>query len=82
MGLVDPSTPVYNTIIFYILIICILLILKPQFMYCEETDKFKHFGLSENQTIFSFPLIAIGSGIILYIIFLLVNMLSDRLVEN
>lgn len=82
MDIIDPSRPLYNTIVFYILIICILLITKPQFMYCHKTKKFKSFGLSSNQTIFSFPLVAISSGIVLYSIFLTLHILCKYLDEK
>jgi uncharacterized membrane protein len=81
MGLVDPSTPLYNTIIFYILIIFIFLIAKPTFMYCHESKRFKSFGLSTNQTIFSFPFITISTGIVLYMIFLTLSIVSKYLDE-
>jgi hypothetical protein len=79
--IVDPNTPVYNTIIFYIMIVCIILIIKPRFMYCQETKRFKPFGCGEDGTIMSFPLVSIGSGIVLYLFFLLVFILNQFL-EN
>lgn len=82
MGIIDPSTPVYNTIIFYILIVCIILITKPNFMYCYKSKKFKSFGLNDNQTMLSFPIVAIGSGIILYMIFLMVQIMCKYLDEK
>ncbi|AYV82364.1 MAG: hypothetical protein Homavirus37_3 [Homavirus sp.] len=82
MDIIDPSRPLYNTIVFYILIICIILIIKPSFMYCHRSKKFKSFGLSDNQTIFSFPLIAISTGIVLYMIFLTVYILCKYLDEK
>ena len=76
---VDPSTPVYNTIIFYIMIVCIILITKPSFMYCHETKRFRAFGCGEKDTIMSFPLVSIGSGVLLYLFFLLIYILSEFL---
>lgn len=82
MVIFDSTGPVYNTIIFYILIICLILIIKPSFMYCDKTGKFKAFGLENDQTIFSFPFVAIGSGITLYLIFLLFWILCNYLDER
>lgn len=72
---IDPETPVYNTIVFYIMIVISLLIIRPKFMYDEENKIFKSFGNNENQTLLSFPLVSIGSGILLYLLFLVISLL-------
>ena len=41
MDIINPDNPVYNTVIFYILINSILLLAKPNFMYCNKVNKFK-----------------------------------------
>ena len=79
--LIYPNNPVYNTIIFYILIICIILLTRPSFMFCYKTGKFKPFGCGKGQTLLSFPTISIASGIILYIFFLGVEIVHDYLAE-
>lgn len=79
MDIINPNAPVYNTIIFYIMIVCILLIIKPSFMYDHKKKCFKTFGTSEGKTVFSFPVITIGSGILLYLIFLFVEILNTYL---
>jgi len=79
MDIIDPTTPVYNTIIFYILVIAILLLIKPKFMYCHKSKQFKAFGCGENKTLLSFPLISISFGIILYILFLAINIIYKYL---
>ena len=76
MVLIDPSSPVYNTIIFYILIIIIFLILKPNFMYCQKSKRFKSFGLGEDQAIFCLPIMCIVCVIFLYIIFVTIQIIS------
>lgn len=75
MVLIDPRSPVYNTIIFYIMIVCLILIMKPSFMYCDKTKRFRPFGCNEteNQTLLSFPIVSLGAGIALYILFLFVD---------
>ena len=50
MSLVDPCSPMSNTIIFYIIIIITLVILKPEIMYCHKTNQFKAFGYGKNST--------------------------------
>lgn len=76
------SSPVYNTIIFYILIVSLLLIIKPGFMYCSNTKRFKSFGFGENKTLFCFPLICIACVIILYFLFLLIDIFNNYLDSN
>lgn len=71
--LLDPLNPVYNTVVVYIIIISIILIIKPESMYCKKTDTFKPFGLNDNQTIMSFPVVIMGSGVLLYTLFLTVS---------
>lgn len=79
MDIINPETPVYNAIIFYIMIVCIILTIKPKFMYCDKNKKFKSFGFGNNKTILSFPVICVSSGIILYLIFLSIKILFERL---
>jgi hypothetical protein len=79
--IVNPESPVYNAIIFYILIICVIIITKPEFMYCIKSNKFKSFGFGDGQTLLSFPVISIGSGIVLYIFFLFFEILHYYLLE-
>jgi uncharacterized membrane protein len=69
MGIFNPYTPVYNAIVFYILIIIIILITKPRFLYSHKDKKFKQFGCKPNQTLLSFPVVCILMGIILYMSF-------------
>lgn len=73
------SSPVCNTIIFYILLIIIILIFKPNIMYCNKTNKFKSFGVGKNQTIFCFPIVCLSSVIILYLFFLVMDVLYKYL---
>ena len=79
MDIINPNNPVYNTVIFYILINSVFLLVKPNFMYCNKINKFKTFGCNKNQTLFPFPLISIGSAVLLYIIFLCIKIVNDKL---
>lgn len=69
------SGPVYNTILFYILFIAVILFIKPKFIYCHKTKKFKSFGCNKNQTLMSFPVICILSVITFYFIFLTIHII-------
>jgi Ca2+/H+ antiporter len=81
MNIIDPKNPVFNAIVFYILIICIILIIKPKFMYCYKTKKFKPFGFGDKQTFMSFSVITVGTGILLYMLFLWIEIIFDYLNE-
>jgi hypothetical protein len=79
--MIDSNSPVYNAVVFYILIIIIILIIRPKFMYCNKKKKFKTFGIGKDKTLLSFPLISIMLVIMLYIIFIIVKILAEYL-EN
>lgn len=79
MGLLDPHSPLNNTVVFYIILIIGLIIVRPQFMYCYKNNKFKPFGYGENKTILPFSIVSITGGIILYIIFSLIDSVCSNL---
>ena len=57
-----------NTIIIYIIIILALVIIKPNFVYCHKTKKFKPFGCNEGQTFLSLQIISVASAVLVYMI--------------
>ena len=69
MGLLNPTNPLMNTIITYIVTIILLLYNKPKIIYDKKTKKFKQFGLNKGKSILSLPILAILIAIITYIIF-------------
>lgn len=71
--IINPYTPVFNTIIFYILIVCLILIVKPKFMYCHKSNRFRQFGFGKGQTLLAFPSVCVGSGILLYLFFIMIE---------
>lgn len=75
------SSPIYNTILFYILLVTLILVLKPSFMYCDKTKRFKPFGCGDGQTLFCFPIVCLSSIVIFYLIFLMVEIVNGYL-EN
>ena len=70
------SNPIYNTILVYILFVIFILFIKPNNIYCHKTNKFKQFGLSENQSLMCFPVVCIISVIIIYFIFLIIHIIG------
>lgn len=79
---IDPQNPVYNAIIFYILIVSIILIIKPSRMYCYKNKKFKSFGFNENQTLISFSVVTTIIGIFLYMFFLWIEIIYKLIIKN
>jgi hypothetical protein len=71
------SGPIYNTILFYIFFITIILIIKPKIMYCNKNKCFKPFGCEKGQTLFCFPIACITSIIVLYLIFLMIDIIQN-----
>ena len=69
------SSPVYNTILFYIIFVAIILFIKPKSIYCHKTKKFKAFGCNKNQTLMCFPVMCIISVIVFYFIFLTIHII-------
>lgn len=77
--MVLTSNPVYNTIIFYILLVIIIMLIKPEFMYCHKNQKFKSFGFDKDQTVFCLPIVCLTSVIILYLLFVTINVVGNYL---
>jgi len=79
MSILNPKTPIFNAVVFYIMTICIIIITKPTFMFDEKTKKFKSFGCGKRQTLLAFPVVSISLGVILYMCFLGVDIVSNVL---
>ncbi len=73
------NSPLYNALFFYIVIVVLIVILKPEFMYCQKTKKFKSFGSQQNQTFICFPLVCLTCAVVLYFVFLVVEILNRYL---
>lgn len=76
------SSTIYNTILLYILFVAILLIAKPDMMYCHKTNRFKPFGFNEGQTLCSFPVVSMASVVIFYMLFLTGEIVNGYLDAN
>ena len=76
MYLIDPNNPMYNTMFFYTIIMLSILFIKPTMIYSYDKKTFKQFGCNDGQTLLSLPVIAFISAILLYIIFLTVDIMN------
>ena len=71
MGLFDPCNPAVNAIIIYIIFILVIVIMKPNFLYDNQNEKFREFGSLPGQTYLTLPITAIIGSIVIYYIFAL-----------
>ena len=77
MVLINPASPVHNTIIFYIIIMVAIILVRPSVMYSSKINKFKSFGCGDDQTLMSLPVVGLTSAIVLYFIFLMIEVLNN-----
>lgn len=70
------SSPLYNTIFFYILFVIMIILFKPSSLYCHKNKRFKSFGCGDNETIFCFPLLCIVLVIGLYTLFFVIDIIN------
>ena len=82
MFIISPKNPSINAIIFFIFIIILILLIRPNLIYCKKTNKLKSFGIGKNKTILTLPIISVGLGIIFYTIFLLIEILYIKLANQ
>ena len=73
MGFLNPLSPLFNSIIVYIIIIILLIYNKPSLIYDKKTKKFKQFGMTKGKSILSLPVLAILIAIITYICFMYIE---------
>lgn len=59
----------YYAILTYIIIIVLLVIIKPDFIYDHNNNQYREFGNDPPKTLFTLPVIAILLSIIIVIIF-------------
>jgi hypothetical protein len=72
-------SPLLNTIILFIIIIALIIIIKPKFIYSKKTQKYKTFGSKKNQSLCCFPVFVLFLGIGLYFIFLIAEITINNL---
>lgn len=71
----NSYSPAFSAIILYIIIILIIAISKPNFVYDHENKKFREFGFTENKSFFT--LITLGI-IISFIIYNFISMILPQ----
>ncbi len=81
MGFLNPLSPLFNSIIVYIVIILLLIYNKPNLIYDKKTKKFKQFGMTKGKSILSLPVLAMLIAIMTYISFLYIEK-SSRIFQS
>lgn len=69
----------YASIIAYIIVMIIILVIKPNFIYDDEHKTFKSFGFSENQTITALPIFSVVLCILIYLILIIYTLAIKKL---
>ena len=82
MSIISPSEPMYNSIVFYMIILIILLIVRPNIIYSKENNKLKKFGTQKDETLIPLPILSIAISVLLYIFFSLIKVLHEKLNSN
>lgn len=68
----DPENPVYNSIIVYIILLCLIFLIKPNILYNNKENEFKKINLFGNVEILSLHIFSVCSAVIIYFVFLFV----------
>lgn len=63
------SNYVFYSVLIYIIIILLLVLSKPDFVYDNNKKKYREFGRENGQTLFTLPIVAIFLAIILALFF-------------
>lgn len=69
----------YTSVVFYIILMIIIIVLKPQWMYDDKQQKFRSFGTDENETLITMPIVGLTSCIIIYLIIMIYTFLMIKL---
>jgi hypothetical protein len=81
MGFLNPLSPLFNSIIVYVIIILLLIYNKPNLIYDKKTKTFKQFGMTKGKSILSLPVLAMLIAIITYICFMYIEK-SSRIFQS
>ena len=82
MNIFLPDTPIYNTVVCYIITIIIIIVYKPKIIYIEGTNERKKFGFEDNETIFPFSFSILFFAIFYYLIFNYINEVHNELLNS
>jgi hypothetical protein len=75
----DIDKILYPSIVTYILVMIIILLIKPKFLYDKNTKQLKQFGTRNTQTIFTLPLLSIILSIIIYFMMVCYIFMTSKL---
>lgn len=85
MIFLSNNDPLFNTIVLFVLIMTVIYIAKPRFLYDYDNNNFKQFGVDEGKTLLPIYVIAIILAIVLYLMFMKANMnnkIDNNINEN
>ena len=73
MGIINPINPAMNAIIIYILIIVIIFIIKPDFLYDHQCHKFREIYFDYEKSVSLLVIFGVFLSIILFSFFSYIN---------
>jgi hypothetical protein len=69
----NKNNYIFYAIIIYIIIISILIITKPNFIYDHDKSKFREFGYTKDKTIFTIGVLSVFFAVLIVILFSLIG---------
>jgi len=66
MSFRNPYIPVINAVIFFVIIMIIIGICKPAFLYDHTNNKYRSFGSGSGQTHFTIVIVGIITSLLVY----------------
>lgn len=61
----DNNT-LYNSILIYLVMVALIIAIKPNFIYDHKNKRFREFGIGDNKTPLSFPVLCMASAMTVY----------------
>jgi len=80
--LLKANNPTYNTIIVFVIIMCLLYIFKPNVIYDHRKKEFRQFGITNGKTILPIYIVGMLFSILLYILFYYVDISINKKQSN
>jgi hypothetical protein len=68
---------VLYSILFYVLVICLVIVAKPAFVF-DEKGGVKLFGIGETKTIFSLGVLVVALSIVSFYLFAVIDIVFDK----
>lgn len=57
----------------YLIVITILVVVRPEFMYNKKKDQFREFGTTDGKTPFTLPVMAVMTAVIVHVVITIVQ---------